>query len=73
MQHNGWGYDGETAVRIKDLETHACSDEELGLSEDSEYKLAENSVGVITTWKKKFKCLNTEDIEIWGDFNSEAA
>ena len=77
IEQYGWGYNGETASRSTPLETHQCSDIELGLETDIEagekFKLIENSVGVVSTWKKKFKCMEAEDIEIWGDFNSEAA
>lgn len=30
-------------------------------------------VNEVRTWKKKFKCANSEDLVIWGDYNSAKA
>ena len=75
IEHFGWGYEDTegTGSRRTPLETHPCSDAELGLEDDVEYPLIDDSIGVVTTWKKKFRCMKPEDIEIWGDYNSEKA
>ena len=57
------------------LETHQCSDQELGLAQDDDgtakmFPIVEQSRAEVQRYKKKFKCAPAEDLEIWGDFNS---
>ena len=85
--HYGWGYDSVIGSGFTELETHACSDKELGLVDNSEeenddsaerttyahaYPLFD-SINEVRTWKKKFKCIEREDLIIWGDYNAEKA
>ena len=77
IEHYGWGNEhlgykyGSHA-----LENHNCTDEELGLisSKDSViYPVYDNSLEEVKTYKKKFKCIDKEDLRIWGNYNSKMA
>ena len=77
MEHYGWGGDGLSSG-IKALDTHFCSDAELGFDPNSEvessiYPIFESSKTEVETWKKKFKCIPRKDLIIWGDYNSAKA
>ena len=54
MEYYGWGYEGELGNKKSPLGTHACSDEELGLSSDVEYPIFATSANEVATYKKKF-------------------
>ena len=76
IEHYGWGYEGELGSREKSLETHYCSDEELGFVQGPNtqfYDINPLSFEEVQTWKKKFKCADKENMKIWGDYNSRAA
>lgn len=77
IEHYGWGYSAtELGVQSKNLVTHPCSDQELGLElggDSKVYPIAEGSKNEVTTWKKKFKCIDEKDMVIWGDYNSPKA
>ena len=76
VNHYGWGYEGELGSRKQQLETHPCSDGELGLVTDDKsqvFPIFESSREEVTTWKKKFKCIDRDDAVIWGDYNSRKA
>lgn len=77
IEHYGWGY-GDTIESIgTPLETHPCTDEELGLVEDQSvspiFPVKPSLVKEVTTWKKKFKCVEPEELVIWGNFNAAKA
>ena len=63
------------------LEQHDCSEEELGLSPHASegdsssftYPIFSTSYNEVNTWKKKFRCVKKDDLEIWGDYNSAKA
>ena len=78
IEHYGWGYSGGLGSKSTPLNTHFCSDAELGLIEDANvdspiYPIFESSKSEVETWKKKFKCIPREDLIIWGDYNSAKA
>ena len=76
IEHYGWGYEEFIGSKSRVLETHPCSDAELGLKRTDStliYPIRESSMGEVKTWKKKFKCVDKEDFQIWGDYNSAAA
>ena len=71
-----WKFDKDFDTEVKTLITHACSEEELGLApgrDKAYYKIFEESREVVSLWQKKFKCVKPEELEIWGDFDSEEA
>ena len=79
FEHNGWTVGEEvTGLQEQKLETHPCSDEELGLvdsnptskSQALTYPLHESSVREVRSFNKKFKCIAPEDLLIWGDYNT---
>lgn len=37
------------------------------------YPLRESQLEELTTYKKKFKCINPDQLKIWGDYNSRRA
>ena len=58
------------------IHNHFCSDEELGLAQGANtiiYPTLESSKNEVDIYSKKFKCINKEDLVIWGDYNSQAA
>ena len=74
----GWGYSGSISEKRVPLETHQCSDQELGLAQDDDgtpqmFPLVEQSRAEVQRYKKKFKCVSAEEIAIWGDFSSARA
>lgn len=82
IEHYGWGNDGEISVTRRELENHQCSEAELGLSAGTDehgasssfaFPIFATSYNVVNTWKKKFRCMRREDLEIWGDYNSDKA
>lgn len=76
FEHYGWGYEGGIGLGGGPIEYHYCSDEELGLEEGPNtkiYPIFESVVTEVVTWKKKFKCIDSKDTIIWGDYNSSKA
>ena len=76
IEHYGWGNGDTIGSGSKTLDSHYCSDEELGFTpgpNTSIYPIFESSISVVTTWKKKFKCVDKKDLVIWGDYNSAKA
>ena len=78
IEHFGWGYDDDkiSSGTRPAIENHYCSDEELGFIQGPSTKvfpIFESSVNEVKTYKKKFKCINEEEIVIWGDYNSQKA
>lgn len=56
IEYYGWGYEGELESKKTPIETHSCSDEELGIAEGGEYPIFETSEYLVDLWKKKFVC-----------------
>lgn len=76
IEHYGWGYGDGISSGSKQIDYHWCSDEELGLVRGPEtiiYPIFESSKAEMETYRKKFKCINKEDMVIWGDYNSAKA
>ena len=63
IEHFGWGYAEEVGVVSSPLKYHSCSDEELGFNRTEStliYPIRENQIHEVTTYRKKFKCLDKE-------------
>lgn len=76
IEHYGWGYNDTIGSQSRAINYHWCSDYELGLERDGNnliYDVRESSMWEVTTYRKKFKCIDPEDLVIWGDYNSAAA
>ena len=77
IEHYYWGYDDDGFnAGTRAVDYHYCSDEELGFSPGPAttiYPIFSSSVSEVKMWKKKFKCLNKEDMVIWGNYNSKEA
>ena len=78
MDENGQIYN-----LFEPIETHTCTKEELGLTDDenpdieasgsSFFKLDRQSFTEVNLYKKKFRCIDGEDMHVSGDYNSEQA
>ena len=76
IEHYGWGYEGELASGSQNLNYHYCTDEEMGITPGPKtiiFPVFETSQGEVDTYRKKFKCIDPEDLIIWGDYNSRRA
>ena len=73
IEYYGWGYEGELESKKTPIETHSCSDEELGIDEGGEYPIFETSEYLVDLWKRKFVCADQKDLVIYGDYNSAKA
>ena len=74
IKHLNWGYSDELKSAAKPLSYHWCSDEELGIIPGEKthvYPIFESSLEEVLTYRKKFKCIDPDDMVIWGDFNSK--
>ena len=73
-----WGAneDGTFFTERKKLDSHLCTDYEFGLGNAADGEGAKflppnyTSATYIEKYKKKFICLNEEDIYIYGDYNT---
>ena len=80
FQNYQWGPDENGSFRIiqEDLETHVCTDEELGFNDENRngsasgnfFPIHEESYNVVKLYRKKFLCFNNKDSTLFGDFNS---
>ena len=63
---------GELEYIITDVESHPCSEEELGLTGNNAqfFPMHETSIGWVEMYRQKFVCVNKEDIEINGNFHT---
>jgi hypothetical protein len=76
-----WGIPENEGGKIIDrpLEWHQCSPEELGLTESSLsredvfFPIMRKSKLDLETYGSKMKCIDYDDFEIFGNFNSQAA
>ena len=71
-----WGFGGGS--EIWELPTRDCTDAELHVNGQSDpnslfFKPHKNSVKDLAFYSKKFKCLQTDKIELQGDYNSAKA
>ena len=54
------------------IESHACSEEELGLTGDNSkfMPIQDTSKNFVNVYKKKFQCIDQDDLEIYGNFST---
>lgn len=76
LNHFSWGNDAEGkpfTVR-EPLQQHACSRNELNVSEDPEdpkfFQPHKSIRGFVDFYWQKFRCMDSSDLTIYGDFNS---
>ena len=74
FENIGWGY-GDELLKVKyvDLSFDYCTKEQLGLEPSTEFSLfpiKENQKLELEHYQKKFKCPNSDQVQIWGDYNS---
>ena len=73
IEHYGWGYSDNISSSERLVDNHFCSEEELGLVKGPNtlvYPTVYTMQNEVNTFKKKFKCVNPDDLVIWGDYNS---
>ena len=76
IEHYGWGYEGTIGTQTRQVNYHYCSDEELGFTQGPDtaiYPIFPSSRAEVETYRKKFKCVDREDLVVWGDYNSQKA
>ena len=78
IEHYGWGNNatGKDYGMSYSLQNHFCSDEELGYVQGPKtraFPVYKHSQRELNNYRKKFKCIDEEDMKIWGDFNSAKA
>lgn len=64
FEHFGWGNE-DISVDRRTLNTHYCSDEELGLRRTEKtvmFPLIKSAEAELRTYRKKFKCVDREDL-----------
>ena len=66
---------GNVSFAYNEIEAHYCTDEELGFKNGPQTTIFppnKNIVGSLKTWKNKFKCMdNAQNLELWGDYNTD--
>ena len=76
FNHYKWGTapDGQNFAGRYPLKSHRCTREELGLDDDkSKARFYPNTDSDVEFYHKKFLCIDKEDIEVYGDWNSHKA
>ena len=76
INHHRWGLGTNISWERKKLNSHYCSDEELGITRGPNtliYPTFERSQDEVSIYRKKFKCIEKEDMVLFGDFNSAKA
>ena len=74
--HIGWGNnsnENHLSGYENQLNSHACSAEELGLEPGTEFPVVEESRNEVEIWFKKFRCVDEADYVIWGNYNTAHA
>lgn len=66
---------GDASFTTPTIQSHACSEEELGLTGDNSKFMPthDTSSNYVKLYKNKFQCINQEDLEIYGNFDSKRA
>ena len=73
IEHFGWGNVEALGLDYEQVDTHFCSDEELGIRRTKETVIFpwHKTIGEeVKTYRKKFKCISPEHLQIWGDYNT---
>ena len=77
-----WGPDenGEFGFKFQNLTTHICTEEELGLNDNAKnpnhgqfFKIHPQSLVNVKLYRKKFLCIDREEMSLYGDYNSLSA
>ena len=77
IEHYGWGNEElNYSYGSHPLPNHFCCDEELGFEDGPKkriFPVFEHTLAEVNTYRKKFKCIDTENLKIWGSYNSAMA
>ena len=77
--YKSWGIKKQVkGVDFEELPTRPCTATELHIKNETDsksrfYKPHANSISDLTFYNKKLKCLDTENLELQGDYNSPRA
>ena len=79
FKYSQWGY-GEDGTYIEveeEIESHTCSHQELGLTGDKKQArfmpIHKASKSALKQYKDGFLCIEDEQLELYGDWNSDSA
>lgn len=76
FKQSGWGNGVDISLDTRVVESHFCSDEELGITRSEKTKIYPWIDGMekeVMTWRRKFRCATDPNIKLWGDYNSPKA
>mmetsp|Transcript_32021 Transcript_32021/g.42437 ORF Transcript_32021/g.42437 Transcript_32021/m.42437 type:complete len:171 (+) Transcript_32021:114-626(+) len=77
IEHYGWGNEAlGYSYGSHRLNNHICTDQELGFDRTEKtriYPVFDRSQAEVDIYRNKFKCVDEEDMVIWGDYNSAMA
>ena len=78
LKEYSWGGDASNfnqEIQFRDINTHICSSEELGLEGDNSsfMPINKNNLNDVRHMQQKFHCADKEDMKISGTYHSERA
>ena len=72
-----WGSreNGDYYVEQKEIPSHVCTEEELGIQGDNSLfmPIDESVISLVKRYRKKLKCIDPEDMRVRGDYDSLSA
>ena len=72
-----WGLleNGDLFVEQKEISSHECTEEELGIKGDSSLfmPMSESSTFLVNRYRKKLRCIDPEEMRVKGDYDSASA
>ena len=72
-----WGKreNDELYVEQKEIPSHVCTEEELGIKGDNSlfFPITESQMFLVKRYRKKLRCIDQEDMRVYGDFDSAYA
>ena len=73
FENRGWGAQSLYSI---DLNSHFCTDEEMGIDRTEKtvmFPIFPTSKAEVMTYRNKFRCVDRDKMQIWGDYNSAEA
>ena len=77
IEQYGWGNEEYGySYGSHPVENHFCTDADLGITRSEKtriFPIFERSQAEVDTYRNKFKCIDPDELQIWGDYNSAQA
>ena len=77
IEHYGWGNSHlNYSYGTTELENRWCTDEDLGIKKGPKtrmFDINDRLEGDFNTYRNKFKCIDEDNLVIWGNYNSGMA